>query len=279
MQHTQDQGVSEAIGFILLFSMIILGIGLVTLYGYPVLTQQQTQADVRNMEQTLIVLQNDIKSLCYKNVPYKETSLKVGGGSLTLYNASLTPQYFTVGYWNQTNVSGPSFDRVVGEFHPGMLEYDADSSDAVIALENGGVMIRQELQAGSSMLAEPRWFFDDATRTLVVYMIRLNSSDLFSRTGIGVIKLEHISASDSFTEHVFAPPNFPVNGEVVYVNYTADPDTTFDTAWSNYLTNSVGLDKGTYHPDWNDLFATFNYKKDDVKKLVVKQYEIRVLSL
>ncbi|PKL57677.1 MAG: hypothetical protein CVV34_06280, partial [Methanomicrobiales archaeon HGW-Methanomicrobiales-5] len=67
-----ERGVSESIGFILIFSMVIAGIGLVTLYGYPMLLQQQTSANERIMEKNMIVLQNDVKSLTYKTVPYKE---------------------------------------------------------------------------------------------------------------------------------------------------------------------------------------------------------------
>ncbi|MFA7694975.1 MAG: hypothetical protein WCX63_05530, partial [Methanoregula sp.] len=64
------------------------GIGMVTLYGYPMLMQQQTSADEQIMEKNMIVLQNDVKGLAFKTVPYKETSLKVGGGALTVYNMS-----------------------------------------------------------------------------------------------------------------------------------------------------------------------------------------------
>ena len=80
-----DDGVSESIGFLLIFTMVIVGIGLVTLYGYPMLLQQQTSADEQIMEKNMIVLQNDMKSLAYKTVPYKETMLNIGGGSLTAY--------------------------------------------------------------------------------------------------------------------------------------------------------------------------------------------------
>ena len=44
------------------------------------LLQQQSSSDEQIMEKNLIVLQNDLKSLAYKTVPYKETSLKVEAG-------------------------------------------------------------------------------------------------------------------------------------------------------------------------------------------------------
>ena len=86
-------GVSESIGFLLIFTIVIAGIGLVTLYGYPMLLKQQTSADEQIMEKNMIVLQNDVKSLTYKTVPYKETSLKIGGGTLTVFSSGYTPQH------------------------------------------------------------------------------------------------------------------------------------------------------------------------------------------
>ena len=77
-----NTGVSETIGFVLILGIVITGIGLVTLYGYPVLLQQQQNANVKNMEKNMIVLQNDMKGLAYRNVPYTETTMQISGLSL-----------------------------------------------------------------------------------------------------------------------------------------------------------------------------------------------------
>jgi|GEM_PF-4937320 len=47
-------GVSESIGFLLIFTIVIIGIGLVTLYGYPMLIKQQMGADEQIMEKNMI---------------------------------------------------------------------------------------------------------------------------------------------------------------------------------------------------------------------------------
>ena len=39
----------------LIFGIVIAGIGLVTLYGYPLLLQQQVSADEKIMEKNMIV--------------------------------------------------------------------------------------------------------------------------------------------------------------------------------------------------------------------------------
>ena len=56
---SNEQGVSESIGFMLIFTIVIAGIALVTLYGYPLLLQQQVGAEEKIMEKNMIVLQND----------------------------------------------------------------------------------------------------------------------------------------------------------------------------------------------------------------------------
>ena len=104
-QRSNDRGVSESIGFLLIFTIVIVGIGLVTLYGYPLLLKQQVSADEKIMEKNMIVLQNDVKSLAYKTVPYKETSLKIGSGSLTVYNSSYQPSFSNI----TINDSGQSY--------------------------------------------------------------------------------------------------------------------------------------------------------------------------
>ena len=76
--------VPEVVGFIIILGIMMTGIGLVTLYGYPALIQEQANANIKNMERNMIVLQNDMKSLTYKSVPYEETTLVVTGGTLSV---------------------------------------------------------------------------------------------------------------------------------------------------------------------------------------------------
>ena len=77
-----EQGVSETIGFIIILGIVMTGIALVTLYGYPALLNQQAEANIKNMGNTMIVLQTDLNSLAYRIVPYQETAIQVSGGVL-----------------------------------------------------------------------------------------------------------------------------------------------------------------------------------------------------
>lgn len=240
-----NEGVSESIGFILIFGLVLTGIALITLYGYPMLTQQQSNADVRNMEQTMVVLQNDMKALCFKNVPYKETALQVSGGSLAVVNATSTGPRLNI-----------TANGTTTKFSPGMLVYTSNGQDATIALENGAVIRAQA--GGSAMIAEPRWFFDKSSKTLVINLINLTGSPM-SSTGMGNVRLK-LNSSSTFRDDDFG------SGKEVTINIT---DQTFSKAWENYLTGQELEMTG----------SSGTYTKSDVNRLIIKKYEIQVLSI
>ena len=171
----RESGVSETIGFVIILGLVVTGISLVTLYGYPILLSEQANANVRNMERSMIVIQNDLKSLAFKNVPFKETSIQISGGSLSVINqdSGSSSPYFNIYYYDPTG--GTPSNRIITDFKPGRLEYQSDKGDAVVILENGAVIIRYWSDStGSAMLAEPRWFYDSTTSTLVIPLIKLN---------------------------------------------------------------------------------------------------------
>jgi hypothetical protein len=255
-----ERGVSESIGFMLIFTLVIVGIGLVTLYGYPILLQQQVNADNRIMEKNLIVLQNDIKSIIFKTVPYKETSLKVGGGSLMVYNTIFSPTSSSF----RVKDSG-SLDIT---FHPGQLQYESIKAQQVITIENGAVLSRPMYLNGSFMLAEPRWFSDvdpiTSKTTSVIPLIGMNSSIFMSQAGVGTIRMQ--LSNTSYTE--ISTPTL-VNPVKVY--YIKDPKNDFSVAWRNYFTNTL---KWQENPSGSGIYTV-----PTTDTLIIKRYDIMVKSL
>ena len=127
----------------LIFTIVIAGIALVTLYGYPLLLQQQVGAEEKIMEKNMIVLQNDIKSLAYKTVPFKETALKIGGGSLTVYDSmTLNPPSSST---STISIFDSNGDYITA-FKPGELRYESVSAQTDISLQDGAVVMRPRIQ-------------------------------------------------------------------------------------------------------------------------------------
>jgi hypothetical protein len=259
--NSRDFGVSESIGFLLIFTIVIMGIGLVTLYGYPMLLAQQTGADEQIMEKNMIVLQNDFKGLAYKTVPYKETALKIGGGSLEL---------------NRFQTNGPTF-RIYdgsGDLMPanktGDLRYHASASQTEISLQNGAVVKQDLSSSGSVMLAQPRWFYDAQTQTMVINVICINSSAYMSHEGIGTVQMA-LGPTD------YIKNDYPDPGTAISIEYT--PDTTsstsqnYQTAWKNYFEKTMKMTCVGSSP------MTCSTPAATVKTIVIKRTEVIVNSI
>ncbi|NMB77824.1 MAG: hypothetical protein GYA23_01870 [Methanomicrobiales archaeon] len=257
-----SEGVSEAIGFILIFSLVITGIGLVTLYGYPMLLKQQSSANERIMEKNMIVLQNDFKSLTYKTVPYKESSLKIEGGALYVHSTTDTPSVATIRIYDNNGID------YVANYHPGDLRYiPMDDMTNSISLQNGAVIKGQS--SGSAMLAQPRWFYDSATNTWVINLMAVNSTKVQSKTGICLVKM----GLSNMSEYIFTDtPAPPINFE-----YTPDPAHDYSAAWDGYFMNELKTAPpaivGTTRTYTLPVAAT------PAPRLVIKKYEVDIQTL
>jgi uncharacterized cupin superfamily protein len=275
-----SEGVSESIGYLIIFGLVLSGIALITLYGYPLLMQQESSANLRNMEQTMIVLQNDIKSLTYKLANYKETTMRVSGGSLFFNNNVSTLQRFRI--WST------DFPQTVPttDFFPGELRYNADRDNTVITLENGAVIMKPLGTQGSVMLAEPRWYLDvdpDGKKSLIINYVSLGNATAkpgitnMSQTGVGNVRM---SQKQTLVSSGYWPAS---NGEIHiqycwYNNATIMPD-GYRVAWKTFLTDRNNLNMVQELPPIEPDPYCYRFKMSDLKSIVVKEYDIMVETL
>jgi hypothetical protein len=258
---TDDNGISESIGFLLIFTMVIVGIGLVTLYGYPMLLREQTSADTQIMQKSMIVLQNDVKSLTFKTVPYKETMLNTGSGSLTVYNSLTTPSISEITIRDDT--TGQNY---VENFHPGDLRYSSTSAGVEVSLQNGAVVTRNMVEPGSAMLAQPRWFYDSQRNTMVINLISFNSSTKLSTAGVGNVQMRMNQTNFS----AITP-----TGSTVCMRYTFPVATqNYELAWDNYFVHTMMMTKGS------GACAANEYRLPvSTGTLVIKEYDVEIVTL
>ena len=118
----------------------------------------------------------------------------------------------------------------------GDLRYYSTSSQAEVSLQNGAV-VKHNLggSAGSVMLAEPRWFYDEPTGTLVINIINVNSSGILSKEGIGTVQMK--LGQTEYLRKEYSPAT------AVKILYTHGPGSGQDytTAWQNYFENTMKL--------------------------------------
>ena len=257
-----ESGVSEAIGFILIFTIVILGISIVTLYGYPVLADAKINSDEKIMEQNMIVLQNDVKILTRNNVPYRDTTIGVSGGSIFVTNSTEAEneggEHFILNYSYEDGTPGST------TYYPGSLEFVSDEGTAVVSVANGAVVKRQQDLSGSVMVSDPRWFYDENEDTLVIFMTSLNSIQTMSLGGIGTIQMAMLTPP---VIHDFDYGGTPTE---VLIDYNAAPNDDYSRAWNAYLTSNstVGFTED----------GSNKYKKY-VGRLVIKEYTVDILGI
>ncbi|UUX93596.1 DUF7289 family protein [Methanoplanus endosymbiosus] len=256
-----DSAVSESIGFIIMFSIVITGIAMVTFYGYPLLIKTQVGSDEKSMEQTMITIQNDMKILTFSNVPYRDLSVMVSGGTLETINSSESVQYFDIGY---TLSDGSPQSKT---FYPGELRYSSSEGEAVMSIENGAFVRRQKFTEGSVMAANPRWFMDDDTGTLVINLISVESTVKQYLSGIGDLQMSMLS-----------PPETTINDcdqtADVTIKYVPDPDDDYSAAWDNFFSGD-SVKSGGLTP----LGTPGEFTLQNVNKIVIKEYKIKIENM
>ncbi|HUU74599.1 MAG TPA: hypothetical protein VMW63_00750, partial [Methanoregulaceae archaeon] len=228
--------------------------------------QEQSNANIRNMERNMIVLQNEINGLTYKNIPYQETTLQVSGGTLMVDQDPGTMPYFEIKMPMSTDPY-PSPNPI--PFYLGKLEFLSDDGTTVIVLENGAVHKRYWSDpTGSVMIAEPRWFLDDDT--FVMSFIRINATNDMAQTGIGTVSMMITDSSEEIYD-------LTASGNAVKVTYNADFVDNYNIAWRNYF-NSPELMMIYDLGDSNGFKSVFSLD-NNIDYVVIKTYNITVLSL
>jgi hypothetical protein len=235
-------------------------------------------ADEKIMEKNMIVLQNDVKSLAYKTVPFKETSLKIGGGALTIHNSSAANPSSNISIDNGVVASYLPPFTVNTRFTPGELRYESVSSQTDISLQNGAVVLRQHQASGSVMLAEPRWFFDTATNTMVINLVEFTSETIMAKEGIGTVQMS-LTGEPYYNETLV-----PMNGNITL---TYNPGTTQDysVAWDNYIWNTWNIPQSykTYRfgtpGTGNQVIYYLNNAGSTPMTLVIKIFRVNIKSI
>lgn len=80
--------VSEVVGFILIFGMVVLAAGIIYAFGYPVLQANMESSVFESSEQSFVVLQSHIKAVAFEQTPVRTMKLKLQSATLSHTNES-----------------------------------------------------------------------------------------------------------------------------------------------------------------------------------------------
>ena len=150
-----DRGVSEALGFVLVFALVTATIGVVYATGISSLHGAQQAEKVNNVERAFDVFADNVEDLHRSGTPSRATEVKLAGGSLgTGEPVDIAVEAVEVGNPSKNATYSVSFEPVV---------YEAESGTKL--LYTGGAVVRSNSH-GAVMLSEPGWI-DGPNRSVI----------------------------------------------------------------------------------------------------------------
>lgn len=139
-----DRGQSEVIGFVMVFTIIVLMIGIVAATGFGGLQNARDHERVNNAQRAFSVLADNVEEVTSDGAPSRATEIDLAGATLS-QRATVT---VTV---EGTHVSDPDENfSYAYEIHP--IVYDAATGERIVY--SGGAVVR-ESDGGAVMVREP----------------------------------------------------------------------------------------------------------------------------
>ncbi len=147
---SDDRGVSDVVGYVLIFSLIVATVGVVTTVGFSTLEDRQDAERVNNVERAFDVFANNVEDVYRGGAPSRATEMRLAGGELRY------------GEQVKITVADTSNTEINTTVRMTPLVY-ADGDTEIVYV--GGAVIRSERES-AVMIREPPFRFD-SQRTLL----------------------------------------------------------------------------------------------------------------
>jgi hypothetical protein len=175
-----DRGVSEVVGFVLVFSVITMTIGIVSVVGLGGLHDAQQAEQVNNVERAFDVLDTNVKEIQRHEAPSRSTEIRLGGDRMEFGEVSTV------------TIEGANEEATI-ETRP--LVYT--DGDIEIVYELGGIFRSDD--GGSVMLKDPGYVLSD-DRSSVLLLVTTKPSD---QTGVAGHQTMLVRGSHQHTELLY----------------------------------------------------------------------------
>lgn len=147
---TDERAVSEVVGFVLVFSLVLGTITLVYVGGFTGLQDTRDHEQMANAERAFDVLANNLEELGQGKAPSRATEIKLSDATLRMGQR----------YHTRVSVDGDN----VSVTSPRPISYDNGDGSSVVYEQ--GAVIRVDDNGGATMLGEPDYIFNDERTVL-----------------------------------------------------------------------------------------------------------------
>jgi hypothetical protein len=199
-----DSGVSETIGYILVFAIVLTGIAGIVLFGVTMLNDAKDRNNFQNIEQGLNVVQSDMKRVALEKAPLKTTRMHVEGGTLATNITRATVQ---------VEFDGHTYSNTTGD-----ITYYSNTGLKKLSIENGGLWKTYGGQLDDLVISQPRVYSSPENNEIVVNVVRINGTPS-SFGGAGTVNLAmRYGGTAVYTYDAAAPSDVKLTINTAYPN-------------------------------------------------------------
>lgn len=218
-----DRGVSEVLGFVLVFSLIVATVGVVYVVGFGGLADVRDAERLRNAERAFDVLADNLNDITRGNAPNRATEIKLSEARLHLSSGPQLKVTITSG-----TPGTPSYKR---NFDP--IVYTAEGSDTKLVYTSGAVV---RVDDDSAVLKRrPPMVFREAgtTRVAIIPIIQTRSTTTQHVSGDGTVLVR----ADQASAVVLNTDNTSASGYTV--NVTVGSTAARAPVWERHLDGRI----------------------------------------
>lgn len=222
---SDERGVSDVVGYILVFSLITITIGTVFAVGITGVEDRREAERIDNVERAFEVFDDNLRDIQRYDDPSRATEVRLAGGTLSVSGETR----FVL---SNTSDADAVDNATIAAWTSRPLAYRDDGT--TIAYD-AGALVRSD-GSGSVMLSEPRFVAaGDRTTLPIVGLVRGSGDD--SVVGEGTVQITTVEDAtvDSETER------FEGDGETLYLWV----ETEHPGAWGRYFEEADGFGNAT----------------------------------
>jgi len=227
-----DRAVSQSIGFVLTFSIIIASVGLVSIVGYDQIQTARDNEQSKNAERAFLLIGQNIDEIERGQSPARRGELDLAGGSLDVLPATQSGIRVQI-----SNVSEPwTYDRA---FTMRGLRYSTDETTVVY---EGGSVIRDN-KPGIVVQDGPTLVCTDDTAIVSVVTIEGEEDRQLSSGTVSMTVRKNTTSIE------FPRNRTGVNSTAGQGRVAITVDSEFDEGWQRHLSDHDHWDQSGANPN------------------------------
>ncbi|NHN58347.1 MULTISPECIES: hypothetical protein [Halorussus] len=258
-----ERGVSDVVGFVLVFALITSTAAIVYTVGFSGLQDVRAEERLSNAERAFDILADNVADLHHRGAPSRATEIKLSDATLG-YGDETTLTVEVAGAGSPT----PSYSTTLEP-----IAYAPADSPARLVYENGAVFRERPGVGGVVRHESGAMFRDGATRTAVIPLVQTRRTGTASVGGSSTVRIRTDKAGSEVLGAHRTPSSDPDgDGTDEYeVTYTMETTPTRAQLWVAALNERIPwTDDACEAPD-DTVICTF-----DVQRLYVTAVRVDV---